>query len=221
MKRSMIAVVVVALMLLAGATAHAYIQTLTWQTEPVLGTSTYWDGNVIVVTNTGPVVIPFDDPPGDVTTGASMSVFTVGQTVDAGSGVYYTVEGTHYNWSVVYTGPSRTVSYSDVYPGDSGEGFVMNYNDPVSTLTYADVGWWKYTETWTNAANQYDYIQYTTDFEVVTPEPATIIVWSLLGAGSWLGVRVWRRRGQPVGRQPWSDENRQAIHEIIARGEHR
>jgi hypothetical protein len=52
---------------------------------------------------------------------------------------------------------------------------------------------------------------------VVIPEPATIIIWSLLGAGSWLGMRVWRRRG-PVGRQPWSPANRQAIHEIIARG---
>jgi hypothetical protein len=32
-----------------------------------------------------------------------------------------------------------------------------------------------------------------------TPEPATIVVWSLLGVGSWLGTRVWRRRN-PVGR---------------------
>ena len=47
----------------------------------------------------------------------------------------------------------------------------------------------------------------------------TIIVWSLLGVGSWLGMRVVRRRrGGPVARQPWSPENRQAIHDIIARG---
>lgn len=26
------------------------------------------------------------------------------------------------------------------------------------------------------------------------PEPATIVVWSLLGAAGWLGMRVWRRR---------------------------
>ena len=50
------------------------------------------------------------------------------------------------------------------------------------------------------------------------PEPTTLIIWSLLGLGSWLGMRVWRRRGSPVGRQSWSPENRQAIHEIIARG---
>jgi hypothetical protein len=49
------------------------------------------------------------------------------------------------------------------------------------------------------------------------PEPATIIIWSLLGAGSWLGMRVWRRKGGPVGREPWSPENRQAIYEIVGR----
>jgi hypothetical protein len=59
----------------------------------------------------------------------------------------------------------------------------------------------------------------------VVPEPATIVIWSLLGAGSWLGMRVWRRRGSRFGdelagpvRQSWSPEARQAIHEIIARG---
>jgi len=50
------------------------------------------------------------------------------------------------------------------------------------------------------------------------PEPATIIVWSLLGAGGWLGIRVVRRRGGSGGRQPWSNENRTAILEVIARG---
>ncbi len=51
----------------------------------------------------------------------------------------------------------------------------------------------------------------------VVPEPATIIIWSLLGFGSWLGLRISRRRGS-VGRQAWSDENRQAIQDIVARG---
>ncbi len=49
------------------------------------------------------------------------------------------------------------------------------------------------------------------------PEPATILVWSLLGAASWLGMGVWRR-GQHGGRRSWSEENRMAIHDIIARG---
>jgi len=57
------------------------------------------------------------------------------------------------------------------------------------------------------------------DGDPPVPEPATIVIWSLLGMGSWLGMRVWRqRRGGPVGRQPWSNENRTAIHDIIARG---
>jgi hypothetical protein len=30
---------------------------------------------------------------------------------------------------------------------------------------------------------------------VIVPEPTTIIVWSMLGAITWLGMRVWRRRG--------------------------
>ncbi len=51
----------------------------------------------------------------------------------------------------------------------------------------------------------------------IIPEPATMIVWSLLGA-SWLGIRVWRRGRGPAGRQPWSPENRQAIYDIIAHG---
>jgi hypothetical protein len=47
------------------------------------------------------------------------------------------------------------------------------------------------------------------------PEPASILVWSLLGAGSWFGLRVWRRRGGAVGRGPWSEESRSAIRHII------
>ena len=41
------------------------------------------------------------------------------------------------------------------------------------------------------------------------PEPATIVIWSLLGAGGWLGLAVWRRRD--TGRRPWSPETRRAI----------
>ena len=51
------------------------------------------------------------------------------------------------------------------------------------------------------------------------PEPATLIVWSLLGASSWLGMRVVRQ-GRRIGRQSWSPEARNAILEIIERGRH-
>jgi hypothetical protein len=52
---------------------------------------------------------------------------------------------------------------------------------------------------------------------ISVPEPTAIIIWSLLGAGSWLGMRVLQR-GRRVGRQPWSPGNREAIHEIVSRG---
>jgi hypothetical protein len=53
------------------------------------------------------------------------------------------------------------------------------------------------------------------------PEPATLIVWSMLGlsgAGAW----VWRRRNGAdslgAGRAPWSEQSRTAILQIIDRG---
>ncbi len=176
-------------MILAVSSASA---NLSWQTTPVLGTSTYYNGNVIVVTNTGTVVIPYDDPGyPPYTTGTSMTVFTVGQTVDAGSGIYYGPESEIYRWSVVYTGPSRTVSYGADYPGDSGEGFVMNYLDPVSTLTLADVGDWTYTESWLNMGTTGEYISYATNFSVVpVPAPGAILLGSIgVSLVGWLRRR--------------------------------
>ncbi len=58
------------------------------------------------------------------------------------------------------------------------------------------------------------------------PEPSTLIIWSLLGAAG-MGLSVWRRRhgGQWIDgyapRAAWSEENRQAIRQIIARGSER
>jgi hypothetical protein len=57
------------------------------------------------------------------------------------------------------------------------------------------------------------------NFEAAVPEPATLLVWSLLGATSWLGMRVWRG-GQRVSRRAWSPENRQAIMAVIDRKSH-
>jgi hypothetical protein len=54
------------------------------------------------------------------------------------------------------------------------------------------------------------------------PEPVSLIIWSLFGLGSAFGLHVWRRRGIAVPatptRQPWSDESRMAIHQMIERG---
>ncbi len=55
-----------------------------------------------------------------------------------------------------------------------------------------------------------------TPYTQTVPEPATMIVWSLLGTASWLGMRVWRS-GRRIGR-PWSEENRAAIRGIIEHG---
>lgn len=63
---------------------------------------------------------------------------------------------------------------------------------------------------------------------VAVPEPASIIVWSLLGV-AWAGLCVWRRRRRggveftdaasgPAGRAPWPEENRIAVRQIIERG---
>ena len=49
------------------------------------------------------------------------------------------------------------------------------------------------------------------------PEPAMMIVWSLLASVSWLGMRVWGKGHRAVGRQAWPEENRVAILGIIPR----
>jgi len=178
MKKLITICLVVTILLAVSSVAQA---TLSWQTTPILGTETSYDGDVWVNTGGSPWVnIPHDVLNGGTPTG--MTVFNVGQTVDAGSGIYYAPENETYHWSVVYTGPSRTVSYEGDYPGDSGEGFVMNYLDPVSTLTAADVGDWTYVETWTHGSES---ISDTIDFTVI-PEPATIC---LLGLGALSLIR--------------------------------
>jgi hypothetical protein len=185
MKKLMTICLVVTILLAVSSVAQA---TLSWQTAPILGTSTYIYDNplgcsdVIVVTDTGLVNIPHDVLGGGTPTG--MTTFTVGQTIDAGSGINV-VDGQTYDWSVVYIGPSRTILWGADYFADSGENFVMNYLDPVSTLTTADVGNWNYTETWTDRADLKNPLIYSVGFKVV-PEPATICI---LGLGALTLVR--------------------------------
>jgi len=83
----------------------------------------------------------------------------------------------------------------------------VRFVDVVETIVVSDGGW----------------VNSTTDTysQTIVPEPATLAIWSLLGACGWLGMRVARRRRLPTGRQPWSPENRRAIHELIARGTQR
>jgi hypothetical protein len=55
----------------------------------------------------------------------------------------------------------------------------------------------------------------------IVPEPASLLIWSLLGLGS-TGLAVWsrRRRGglTETGEPRWSRENREAILSLIDRG---
>ena len=70
---------------------------------------------------------------------------------------------------------------------------------------------------WGSSSDPVSYAAYVDDINIGTvPEPATIIVWSLLGAASWMGMRVVRP-GRRVGRQPWTNENRTAILDIIGK----
>jgi len=54
----------------------------------------------------------------------------------------------------------------------------------------------------------------TATMDLATPEPASLIAWSLIGATA-AGLSVWRRRRRGATRMPWSAENRQAIREIV------
>ena len=49
------------------------------------------------------------------------------------------------------------------------------------------------------------------------PEPASLIIWGLLGAGA-AGLGVVRRRRRGATGTPWSEENRQAIRRIVDGG---
>ena len=50
------------------------------------------------------------------------------------------------------------------------------------------------------------------------PEPASVAIWSLIGLTFACGLRMARRRRAAAGRPRWSDQSRQAIHEMIDRG---
>jgi len=100
-------------------------------------------------------------------------------------------------------------------------GNVAEFRIPLSELTYAG------TDGRVQLGGQYWQYAYAQPFYVnlpgsPIPEPASLIIWSLLGAGC-AGLGVWRRRraaqmGGGTPRAPWSEESRQAIRQIIDHG---
>jgi hypothetical protein len=149
----------------------------------------------------------------DVTT--AISALTAGQT--GATGIFSDL-GT----GTVYASGLAPASYADytvslaaagVAALNSAKGGQFAIGGALSPLT-PPLGLYNYTFSTTPASGR--PVELTLNMETV-PEPATMIVWSLLGAASWLGMRVWRR-GHRAGRQPWSPENRQAIFEVVSRG---
>ncbi len=189
MKRLVAICAIVTTVLAIGSTALAG---LTWQLDPILGYDSSYNGNIIIVTTTGTVVVPYDDPGyPPYTTGTSMSVFTVGQAVHTGSWVNMD-SSESYTWSAAFvdlTDLSRSISYSGTV--DSSEGYWFTWNTPtgdgdglgLATLTTEDIGNWVYVETYTDSANI--ATSRTVSFTVV-PEPTTIC---LLGIGVLSMVR--------------------------------
>ena len=195
---------VVGLLLLCG-TAQAGIS---WQTMPVLGIDSYYDGDVHI-NNTG--ALPWANIPHDVdatdpahnpdTPGpqpVSMTTFLAGQEIHTGSGVYND-SGTTYYWKSEFinlTNPALSVSYSGSFVGN---GFWMTWNTPDGggdggglPAQTADAHW-QYVETYySDAAMTNVLLSDTTEFDVI-PEPASLIVWSVIG-GIAVGGVCWRRK---------------------------
>jgi len=116
-----------------------------------------------------------------------------GLEINSGSGIYLDA-GHTYHWKQVFGAPSGAeVVWEDNFT-DGGDGFVMLYGAGVKT-SQIEAGAWSYSESWTDLATG-AAISAERQFSVI-PEPASLIVWSLIGgvgaAGAWL-----RRRRQNV-----------------------
>jgi hypothetical protein len=190
MKKCMTVCLVVAMALVVG-TASAAEGTLGWQTAPILGYNSFDNGNVVVETLTGPIVIPYDDDDGIVSTGTSMNVFSWAGEVANGSGIY--LDPTKiYDWSAVYT--NLGTMYQDSSTGVvEGESFIMlmgylwGEGTLSPTLLVSDCGLWNYTETWTERGG--DTLRSSTDFSVV-PAPGAILLASMgMGLVNWMRQR--------------------------------
>jgi len=185
---------VVALIAVVATSANATPISPSWQTTPVLGIDSMYDGDVWI-DNGG---TPWANIPHDVISGpgqpVSMTVFSLGESIHSGSGVYLDADQS-YIWTAEFIDlddPARSQFYSGGFVSD---GFWMVWNTPagggdglgVSNLTAADVGKWEYTETYSLVSGQ-PILSFTVPFCVV-PEPASL---AMLSVG--LVMVVHRRR---------------------------
>jgi hypothetical protein len=114
-------------------------------------------------------------------------------------------------WSVtekLYSDPGltnliTTLSLSSSVPPEITDPTSVSKNIPDQTAIYV-------VETWSLPDGGSDLPSTTNQFTEGIPEPASLAVWTLLGAGA-AGMALRRRRSG--GR--WSAENRQAIHAMI------
>jgi len=144
--------------------------------------------------------------------------------IDTGKGIGAPPDFTNLTWT-----SATEWSYEGTSPNNGGVNIWTNGNgdNPISDISL-NARWIWGDKNGTDLGTDVDpdpenWLWIKTDIIVPPiPEPATIIIWSLLGGASWLGMRVWRRRGIAVPatptRQPWSDESRMAIHQMIERG---
>jgi len=169
--------------------ASADLTPLSWQTTPVLGIDSSFDGDVHIDNGWDPwaiipddVSVPIRGQPTSITT------FYVGQELHTGSGVYYDIDIPTYNWSRSAVGPMLTVIETGTYSSGT-DGFTMLFGNALGGLSFtsANVGNWTYTETWTNTLDANDKISFTVDFIVVPVHSAVLL--GLLGLGA-VGLKL-------------------------------
>lgn len=112
---------------------------------------------------------------------------------------------------------------TDLYEGGQIHAYEVDIDGAHSTTIHFDL----YDHV--GSKNKAVFAPFSHDAQI-TPEPATLIIWSLLGA---LGFTIgWWRRGRgrslgepvaaaPPARRAWSEEKRAAITAIIERGRYR
>ncbi len=198
-KQIWIAFIVLGLTLGYMGLAQGTTSELFWVREPVLGYDYDNDGVNIPATVGLPDAVNLQTTAGLVTVPwtlrsweKSMTEFVIPRNTYSGSAVGISTDNAEYSYLAVYTfaGSSVKDSYSVTA---SGTVIGADYNGLVMLITGIenympqDMGWWIYTETWTNSAGE--EITATKRYRVSgVPEPVSLL---LLGCGliSLVGIK--------------------------------